>query len=530
MNILITPDVHEWAIGNLVKSIVKHLKRFNFFNVAVHPRGVAQGMIEIKSYLDSGIKFDLWHPQYWHAANQLMELMPELKEVPKLLTHHNHYQLDEADWKNYDALAIATSWGFEKLSQKHPKVIKVPMGIDLDRFSFIEDYNPEENTVGYIGRVVPHKNLDKICEVSRELGYKVIGSGYIDKPDYWEKVNKENLEFNGGFGRQGMMPQNFKDEIYRRMAEFVPYSTDEKETGTMPILEAMARGVPVLATAQGMARDLIKDGENGIIFTPENFKEKLKMLMEDKELRLRLRESAWKTIKGYPEQKMAYLFGRAYYNLIYPDKRLISVIVPTFNRAKNLLNVLLSIENQTYDAKEIIVCDDGSDDETELVVHEAKKQFHTPIAYFKTGTKLEYGLAKARNIGAIESMGEILLFLDDRLALKEDALENVAKYVFSNCWCYGGKMCKGVLSGKKSFIENFSWILRQDFIKGGMFSERMNMYGGLSQETRERYSRLGFDFKYIEEAKADEVEHSARNKKKEEIWKSKFLLYKMYGD
>lgn len=252
--------------------------------------------------------------------------------------------------------------------------------------------------------------------------------------------------------------------------------------------------------------------------------------MEDKELRMKLRESAWKTIKGYPEQKMAYLFGRAYYNLIYPDKRLISVIVPTFNRAKNLLEVLLSIENQTYDAKEIIVCDDGSDDETEVVVAEARKQFHTPIVYLRTGTKLEYGLAKARNIGAIEAMGDILLFLDDRLALKNDALENVAKFVFNNCWCFGSKISKGQASDKKSFIENFSWILRQDFMKGGMFSERMTMYGGLSQETRERYGRLGFDFRYIEEAKADEIEHSARNKKKDEIWKSKFLIYKMYGN
>jgi len=49
------------------------------------------------------------------------------------------------------------------------------------------------------------------------------------------------------------------------MTVFVMYSTGEKESGTLPLLHAMARGVPVMATHQGMARDIIKDGENGII-------------------------------------------------------------------------------------------------------------------------------------------------------------------------------------------------------------------------------------------------------------------------
>jgi len=528
MNILITPDVHEWAIGNLVKAIVRNNPRFNFFNVAVHPRGVAQGMIEIKNLMSNGIKFDLWHPQYWHSANQLMDLMPELKEIPKILTHHNHYQLDESDWKEYDMLAIATTWGFEKLALKHPNVVKIPMGIDLDRYTFIEDYPPKEPAVGYIGRVVPHKNLDRICKISKELGYKVIGSGYIDKPDYWETVPKDNLEFHGGFGRQGMMPMNFKDEIYRRMTVFVMYSTGEKETGTIPLLEAMARGVPVLATAQGMARDLIEDGKNGIIFNESNFKEKLKMIMEDEKLRMKIRENAWNTIKNYSDKKMARNFARAYYQLLYPNNRLISVIIPTFNRRKNIIKILLSIERQDYPAKEIIVCDDGSDDNTEIAVKEAKKQFRTPILYLKTGEKLEYGLAKARNIGAIEALGEILVFLDDRLALEDGALSNIAKYTFPNTWHWGGKISKGKLSTKKSFVENFSWILRNDFIKAGMFCERISIYGGLSQETRERFGKQGFDFKYIPEAKAKEIESSGRYKRKSDIWKAKFLLHKMY--
>lgn len=534
-NILITPDCKDWAIAALTDSIIKHAKRFNFFNVAIHPRGIFEGVKEIKELLRSGIKFDLWHAQYWHSAKQALDVVSELKDVKKILSHHNHYALEKDNWNEFDALTAATNWAVDKLKSKHKKVIKIPYGIDLDEYSFLGDeYAKDAKTIGYIGRVIEHKNLDKICEAAKRNNYKVIGCGYIDKPDYWEKcksyLNEGVLEFNGSWGRQGMMPQNFETEIYRQMSVFVMYSTGEVETGTLPLLEAMSRGIPVMATAQGMARDLIEDGTNGLIFNDENFEEKLKVLMTDAELREKIRWNAWQTIKGFSEANMAREYEKAYYEILWPGKKIVSVIIPTFNRAENLVEVLLSIEKQNYEAKEIIVCDDGSDDDTEKIVMEAKKRFTTNILYLKTGEKWEYGLAKARNCGAIEALGELLVFLDDRLALeKSDCLEKILTNCKERTWHWGGKIAKGNLSEKQTFVENFSWIRREDFINSGMFCERINLYGGMSQEIRERCKRQSFNFELIKGINAIALLDSPRRKKLNEIWRTKFLLKKMYA-
>jgi len=528
-SILITNDCDGWAIGNLTNSIIKNNPRFNWYKVVVHPRGVAQGYMEIKRLLDSGVKIDLWHAQYWNSALKLLEMTSDLDDIPKFLTHHNHHCLNKSEWKPFTALNEMTDWGCNELGKIHPNVIKIPHGIDLDKYSYIEDHNPEEPRVGYGGRVVPWKNLKEMCEVSKELGYRVIGCGYVDKPDYWDTVPKDNLDFHGGMGRGAMMPANFQAELYRKMTCYVMYSTEEKESGTLGLLEAMARGVPVMATEQGMARDIIKDGENGIIFTPENFQARLKMVMEDKELREKLRKNAWKTIMKYSEKKMARDYAKAYYKVLFGDKKVVSVVVPIFNRADKLVEVLSSIENQGYEAKEIIVADDGSTDNTRLVVEEAKKQFRTPVLYLKTGDKLDYGLAKARNMGAIEALGDTLLFLDDRYALEENALENIIKGLDSKTFGFGLKIIKGKESTKTAFIENFAWINRKEFMNAGMFCERLTMYGGLSQETRTRFERQGYKMTQNKDVKCREIVKSSGGKnKKKEIWRAKHLLQKMY--
>jgi L-malate glycosyltransferase len=78
------------------------------------------------------------------------------------------------------------------------------------------------------------------------------------------------------------------------------------------LLEAMALEVPVIATAAAGNLDLIKDGENGLLYEDRNFiqlAEKIKFLMNNKNLRSKLKEkgritaledfSMEQTIKGY---------------------------------------------------------------------------------------------------------------------------------------------------------------------------------------------------------------------------------------
>ena len=46
----------------------------------------------------------------------------------------------------------------------------------------------------------------------------------------------------------------------------------------------------------------------------------------------------------------------------------VSVVVPTYNRARDLIRCLDSLVKQTYQEFEVLVCDDGSTDDTREVV------------------------------------------------------------------------------------------------------------------------------------------------------------------
>lgn len=87
---------------------------------------------------------------------------------------------------------------------------------------------------------------------------------------------------------------------------------------------------------------------------------------------------------------------------------LVSVILPTHNRARQLARALKSVLSQTYSRLEVIVVDDGSSDATP----EAVQSFRDPrIQYIRQ--EVARGPGGARNEGIKFAQGEIFSFLDD---------------------------------------------------------------------------------------------------------------------
>lgn len=84
---------------------------------------------------------------------------------------------------------------------------------------------------------------------------------------------------------------------------------------------------------------------------------------------------------------------------------LVSVIIPNFNYARYLPEAIDSVLNQTYAPVEILVVDDGSEDDSEAVV----KAYGDRVRLIK---QKNLGVAAARNHGVRESNGELLAFLD----------------------------------------------------------------------------------------------------------------------
>jgi glycosyltransferase involved in cell wall biosynthesis len=95
------------------------------------------------------------------------------------------------------------------------------------------------------------------------------------------------------------------------------------------------------------------------------------------------------------------------------EKGLVSVIIPTYNRANLLLDAIESVWKQTYRPLELLVIDDSSTDNTKSVVEEwEKKCSHSSDFIIRYLYQSHQGAQAARNLGLIESRGEYIQFLD----------------------------------------------------------------------------------------------------------------------
>ena len=82
---------------------------------------------------------------------------------------------------------------------------------------------------------------------------------------------------------------------------------------------------------------------------------------------------------------------------------MVSVIITTFNRRSFLRNAAVSVLNQEYEDKEIIVVDDGSTDGSQ------QELTGLPVRYV---WKENGGISSARNRGIAEARGDFVAFLD----------------------------------------------------------------------------------------------------------------------
>jgi len=93
----------------------------------------------------------------------------------------------------------------------------------------------------------------------------------------------------------------------------------------------------------------------------------------------------------------------------------VSIIIPCYRQAYYLPTAIDSALNQTYPNVEVIVINDGSDDDTEAVA--ARYGNRLRYVYQDNG-----GLSSARNAGIAQATGDFIMFLDSDDELHEDAL------------------------------------------------------------------------------------------------------------
>jgi glycosyltransferase involved in cell wall biosynthesis len=102
---------------------------------------------------------------------------------------------------------------------------------------------------------------------------------------------------------------------------------------------------------------------------------------------------------------------------------LVSVIVPTHNRAGLISRCLESVGSQSYRPIELLVVDDGSTDSTAEVVEDFSRRRRDESFVVRYITQDNTGASAARNRGLIECNGEFIQFLDSDDVLHPRKLE-----------------------------------------------------------------------------------------------------------
>ena len=89
----------------------------------------------------------------------------------------------------------------------------------------------------------------------------------------------------------------------------------------------------------------------------------------------------------------------------------ISILLPTYNSARFLAEAVDSVLAQTFQDFELIVIDDGSEDETDLIMEKylRRSQARPEILYLRVP---HGGVSAARNVGLRIARGEYICFLD----------------------------------------------------------------------------------------------------------------------
>ncbi|MDR3215710.1 MAG: glycosyltransferase [Bacilli bacterium] len=106
----------------------------------------------------------------------------------------------------------------------------------------------------------------------------------------------------------------------------------------------------------------------------------------------------------------------------------ITFIIPIYNGMKFINKCLDSIINQSYDDWEIIIINDGSTDDSQLIVENyIKSHYNYKISLINTENN---GHAIARNYGMEQASGEYIWFVDvDDYLYEKDSLAKVVKHL-----------------------------------------------------------------------------------------------------
>ncbi len=279
----------------------------------------------------------------------------------------------------------------------------------------------EDQVIVTVARLVPRKGIDCLIEafalMPSATKLVVIGRG-VDEERLKNLVKdqKDRVTFLTSASDQDRDAWLAASDVFALTGRD---EGDDVEGFGIVYLEAAAAGLPVVAGRSGGVAEAMVDGVTGTLVDPEQPKEiaqAIAVFLEDPERSRRFGAAG----RARVSQDFRWEDRWAQVEATLP---LVSVIIPVFNRPAAFRRCLLALAQQSYRSFEVIVVDDGSEEDVASAVKASS--LHDRIQFHRFASN--QGAPKARNTGFDLSQGSLTLFLDADAMLEPQALEQMVR-------------------------------------------------------------------------------------------------------
>lgn len=292
-------------------------------------------------------------------------------------------------------------------------------GMAIDPLTVYHGTEIPDTVLPHEGYILWNKTrVDAVCdprlitEMARSLAHREFLTTYM------EGERPANVRVSGKVRHAAMLDMVARAGIYLCTV---------RETFGIGTLEALAAGVPVVGFDIGGQREIIRNGETGILVPDgdvEALAEAVELAFRDRD---RLSENARQDALSrwqWPDKvaKYAALFERTYAAYHEPRPR-VSVITAYHNLGQYLPATVASVQAQSERDWEMIIVDDASDTENAKV---ARKMAASDERIRVVKSKENIKPSAARNLAVHHSRGKYLLPLDADDLLADGALKTLA--------------------------------------------------------------------------------------------------------
>ena len=297
-----------------------------------------------------GRTYDLVHSHYW-LSGWVGQTLKTAWQVPHVIMFHtlgevkNRHHLDERepDYRidgervvahDVDRVICASEGEKEMLGSLYgvpaSRVTVVPCGVDTDLFRPLERtgvrrelaLSPKERIVLFVGRIEPLKGIDVLLRAVSHLDgrFRVLVIGG-DGKDVARKSELATLAAELRIADKvtfleavphGELP------LYYNAADICVVPSYYESFGLVAV-EAMACGIPVIASRVGGLKDTVRDGQTGYLvpwLCPEPFTERLELLLNNETLRRSLGLEARTVAERYHWSEVAARVEDVYHELV----------------------------------------------------------------------------------------------------------------------------------------------------------------------------------------------------------------------